>query len=68
MTLRLNMNKQNMYTYTCTLFPKEAMTVVNGKKGWLNRNGDFYPEDVVKKATEDMKIETLKHIDFPMDP
>ena len=31
------------------LFPEEALTTVNGQRGWLNKNGTFYPEEVVKK-------------------
>ena len=31
-------------------FPEEALTTVNGQRGWLNKNGSFYPEDEVKKA------------------
>jgi hypothetical protein len=34
------------------LFPEEALTIVNGQRGWLNKNGTFYPEDEVKKELE----------------
>jgi hypothetical protein len=34
------------------LFPEEALTTVNGQRGWLNKNGTFYPEDDVKKELE----------------
>jgi hypothetical protein len=36
-------------------FPKEAMVNLNGKNGWLNKNGNFYPEEVVRKALEQGK-------------
>ena len=36
-------------------FPKEAMVNLNGQNGWLNKNGVFYPEEVVKKALEQRK-------------
>jgi hypothetical protein len=38
------------------LFPKEAMTEINGKKGWLNKNGDFFPEETVKTMVSGIPV------------
>jgi hypothetical protein len=36
-------------TWSPSIFPEEALTTVNGQRGWLNKNGTFYPEELVKK-------------------
>lgn len=42
-------------------FPEEALTTVNGQRGWLNKNGNFYPEEEVKKALKN-RLEILGKI------
>jgi len=36
-------------SWSPSIFPEEALVTVNGQRGWLNKNGTFYPEELVKK-------------------
>lgn len=47
-TINLSEIQLNRSSIKQILFPEKSMVTVNGQKGWLNRNGNFYPEELIE--------------------